>query len=105
MSNQDKKYFKIPKNFRSVEMKPNESHLLALLAKMDSVPDELGDKLQELLAGVDVQPPVLEVVEIFRRKKTVDQVSDEAHDLYTWVMLWAGKRDQLNPVAEPVESR
>lgn len=98
MSNQEKQYFKIPDNFRSVEMRPKESHMLAILARMDTVPTDLRDELHLALDQINAQEPVREVVQIFLGESSANEVSEKAHDLYAWLMLWADKRDKLQAV-------
>lgn len=95
MSEKERDLFKIKDNFASVELKPKESHMLAILVKMQEIPQDLHQQLEESMDTIQAQPAARQVAEIFMGKKTPDEVSDPAHDLYVWLMLWAGKEDQL----------
>ena len=95
MTDKERELFKIKDNFSSVELKPQESHMLAILVKMAEVPKDLHQELEKAMDTIEAQPAAREVAEIFMGNKTADEVSDPAHDLYIWLMLWAGKEDQL----------
>ncbi|GEM_PF-5498648 len=100
MSEKERALFKIKDNFASVELKPQESHMLAILVKMQDIPQDLHQQLEGSMDKIQAQPAAREVAEIFMGKKTPGEVSDPAHDLYVWLMLWAGKENEIpQPVA------
>ncbi len=103
MSEKERALFKIKDNFASVELKPRESHMLAILVKMQEVPQDLHQQLEDSMNTIEAQPAAREVAEIFMGKKTLDVVSNPAHDLYVWLMLWAGKENEI-PQPQPVAS-
>ena len=69
--------------------------MLGTLVKMGHVPQPLHARLIEAMDKLEVSPVAREVAEIFMDFKTPDAVTSEAHDLYTYLRLWAGKEDRI----------
>lgn len=69
--------------------------MLGTLVKMHDVPEHLHARLDKAMDELDVKPYAREVAEIFMRRKTLDEVSDEAWHVYRHMIWWASKpRDE-----------
>lgn len=95
MSKTEEALFKDRASFSEVRLTSQEQYMLGTLVKMGHVPTPLHARLKEAMNKLQVSPVAREVAEIFMDLKSPEAVSSEAHDLYTYLRLWAGKEDRI----------
>lgn len=92
------KKYSLLKNFRSVEMTPNESYLMCVISNVKNFyryDQNLIESILSKLNEISAQSPVREAAELMMGIKDINNVSAEGHDLWVWCMVWANRIEEL----------
>lgn len=89
-----KRNYRNRESFKKIRLNSQEQYMLGSLVKMVRVPEHLHVRLRQAMNEIGVCNVARETAELFMNPALINVVSDEAHDVWLYLIYWAGKEKE-----------